>query len=618
MRWPSLAILLLILAACAAPPSPISPVSTPALTSSPLPTPTATPLPTPLPTVDLDVFQVDPPPRPFDYVVVNAEPPRRVPNATRTFLISDGGSGERREVEARLRAQTEHVAMWVEEGVWHDVRQLEASAAFFENDIYATTCAVFGSEWIPGVDNDPHIHILHATGLGEGVLAYTSTADEFPRTIYPYSNQAEMITINVDAVEVGSPTYYALLIGQHQRLAQWVQDRNEERWVKEGLAELVVRSSGFNMGRPELTYLGQPDTSLVHWDEADTVAHSGAAYLFAAYFHQRFGDDGIRALVTQPLNGTTGFDATLAGLGEAVTFEDVFADWLVTNYLIGEPGYAYTALDLVRPTPTVYQAFPVTAEASVQQFGVDYVFLESESDLTVRFSATPQVSLLDVAPHSGDHVWWSNQADASLTTLKRAFDLSAVGQATLNYWVWYDVEAGYDYATVEISLDGGNTWLMLSTPSGTDADPHFNNPGWGYTGQSGEWVFEQVDLTPYVGNEVVVRFGYLTDETISRMGFLVDDIAIPEISYADDVESGTGGWAAAGFVRTTQFIPQRTLALLIGLGDPIIVERLPVGEDQSASWTLPFSERDWEGAVLIFSGLAPHTARPAQYRLTIE
>jgi immune inhibitor A len=229
--------------------------------------------------------------------------------------------------------------------------------------------------------------------------------------------------------------------------------------------------------------------------------------------------------------------------------------------------------------------------------------------------------LLDVPPHSGRHFWWSNRADESLTTLTRAFDLSNVEQATLTYWTWYDVEPDYDYATVEISTDGGERWHVLTAPSGTGTNPYGNNPGWGYTGLSGdppEWVQEQIDLSPYVGSEVTVRFGYLTDEAVAGAGFLLDDVAIPEIGYADDVETGAGGWDAAGFVRTDGTVPQRYLALLIGLGDDSTVERLPVGEDQTAQWTVPLSSEGRREAVLVLSGLARVTNHPASYRLVIE
>jgi immune inhibitor A len=582
------------------------------------------------------VLLAEPPPRPFDYVVVNPEPPRRVPNATRAFWVADSATGERREVQARLRVQTEHVAMWVEEGVWHDVRQLEEAAVFFETQVYLTTQTAFGSEWVPGVDNDPHVHILHTTGLGADVMGYTSAADEFPRALYPFSNEAEMIVVNLDHVEAGSLAYHALLARQFQRLIQWFQDRNEARWVKDGLAELAVRLNGFAPGKLEQAYLERPDTSLTAWGDGLAAPQRGAAYLFAIYFHERFGDEGTRALATQSLNGVAGFDATLAELGADLTFEDLFANWLAANYLDLDdapstdsglaPHYSYATLDLARPAPAAtYSAYPVTAKPSVRQFGADYIVLQGNDDLRIQFTGAITTPLLNVPPHSGHYFWWSNRADESLTTLTRGFDLSGVEQATLSYWAWYDIEAGYDYATVELSTDGGEQWQILSTPCGTGANPHGNNPGWGYTGQSDDplgWIKEEVDLSPYVGSEVLIRFAYLTDEARTGVGFVLDDIAIPEIAYADDVEAGKGGWEAAGFLRSDNSVPQRYLVLLIGLGtepgDEATIERLPVEEDQTAEWRVPLVSEGWREAVLALSGIAPLTAHPALYQLTIE
>jgi len=569
---------------------------------------------------DMDRLLVEPPPRPFDYTVVNPEQPRRVPNATRTFWVTDVATGERRETTARLRVQTEHAALWVEEGVWHDVRQLEEAGILFETRVYPTTRAAFGSEWTPGVDNDPHIHILHAAGLGEGVMGYTSGRDEFPSALYPWSNEAEMIAVSMEGVQVGSPAYQALLARQFQRLIQWYRDRNEERWVKEGLAELAVHVNGLDTGALERPYLEHPDTSLVGWDYAEAAPHRGASYLFATYFHERLGDEGTRALVAQQLNGAAGFDATLAELGTDFTFEELFAEWLAANYLgNGEPERGYATLDLELPAlAAIYEDYPVAVESSVQQYGADYILLRSDDDLRVQFTGATVTPLLNVLPHSGRTFWWSNRADESLTTLTRAFDLSGVERATLTYWAWYDLEPGYDYVTLEISSDGGEQWQMLSTPSGTDANPHGNNPGWGYTGYSEGWVREEVDLTPWVGGEALVRFAYLTDEAVTGAGFVLDDVAIPEIDYADDVEAGEGGWQAAGFVQSDNFVPQRYLALLIGLGETITVERLAVEPDQTAEWVVPLGSEQRREAVLVLSGLAPLTTHPALYELTIS
>jgi immune inhibitor A len=624
--FPFLFTLLLTLAACVTPP----PTSTPALTHTPIPTSTPTPIPTPTPTpmptvapTGLDVLLVEPPPRPFAFTVVNPVPPRRVPNAARLFWVVDSTTEARRETPARLRVQTEHIAMWVEEGVWHDVRLLEEAATFLETQVYPTTRAAFGSEWTPGVDNDPHIHILHATGLGDGVISYTSSADEFPRALYPFSNEAEMATIHVDTVAVGSQAYYAALTRELQHLIQWFHDRNEECWVKEGMAELAVRLNGLDRGQPEKVYLENPDISLIAWEEESRLAHRGATFLFTTYFHEQFGDAGTRALTAQPLNGIAGFDAALAEIGTGRTFETLFAEWLAVNYLDSMPGgdarYSYATLDVTQPAlATIYDSYPIAEELSVRQFGADYILLRGDSDLRVRFSGVTATPLLGLTPHSERTFWWSNRADESLTTLTRAFDFSGVEQATLTYWAWYDIEEGYDYAAVEASADDGASWQALHTPSGTDANPHGNNPGWGYTGRSDGWIQETVDLSPYAGGTVLVRFAYPTDGIVTGQGFVLDDVAIPEIGYADDVEEGDGEWQAAGFVRTNDLVPQSYLVLLIGLGDTVTVTRLPVQDDQTGEWTVLLGREELHEAVLVVSGMAPLTTQPAPYRLEIE
>jgi hypothetical protein len=598
----------------------------------PSPTPVPGPTRTPVFNGEIASFEAllaEPPARPFDYAVVNPEPPRRVPNALRTFWVTDASTGERQEITARLRIQADHVEIWVEEGVWHDVRELSEAANFFETHIYATTRAAFGSEWMPGVDNNPRLVILHTTGLGEGVAGYTSSVDEFPRTVHPFSNEAEMITVHIGAVDVGSPSYYALLARQLQRLIQWAHDRNEARWVKEGLAELAAHISSVDPDGPEQIPSTDPDTPLATWGSSSggVSTRRRTAYLFAAYYHERFGDEGTRALVAQPLNGITGIEATLADLQAGLTFEEFFAEWLVSNYLDSESEppttqFGYVNLDLGRPKPSaVYEDYPAQLEASVQQFGADYILLRGTDDIRVQFTGVTRTALLDVPPHSGRYMWWSNQADESLATLTRTFDLSAVEHATLTYWAWYDIEPGYDYTVVEVSVDGGAEWETLSPPSATDENPYGNNPEWGYTGLSGDpsgWISETVDLSPYAGGEVTVRFAYLTDEAVTGAGFLLDDIAIPEIGYSDDTEAGEGGWAAAGFLRSDGSVPQRYLALLVGGADTITVERLTVGEDQEANWTVPLSSTGWQEAVLVLSGLAPLTAKPAPYKLAIE
>ncbi len=643
-------ICLLVLVACARPsivlsPTPTStippslapPTSTanmpPTSTPAPTPVPTRTPVPTPTPTIardhtSLEVLLAEPPPRPLDYVVVNPTPPRRVPNAIRSFWIIDHSTDEKREITARLRAQTARAAMWMEEGVWHDVRALQQAAHRFETEIYSPTRAVFGAEWTPGIDNDPRTHILHAR-LSDGVLGYTSSGDDFPNAVYPYSNEAALIVVHT-GVEIGGPTYDALLTRCFQRIIQRFQDRNEKRWVKEGMAELAVHLLGLRelqTNEEALAYLEQPDASLTTWrveEETAEMRHRGAAYLFAVYFQRRFGDEGVRELMSQSPDGIAGFDATLDALGSEQTFEDLFGDWLIANYLNADIGdakspYTYAALNLPRPALAAsYTQYPVTFEATVQQFGVDYISLQGDADLAVQFTGRPTVTLLSPAAHSGRYYWWSNRADASMTTLVRSFDFSEIeaGRSiTMTYWAWRDIEVGYDQVEVEASADGDEWCALPPSPEPDDV--------------SRQWTQEQVDLSLYAGTQVTVRFKYLTDEAVTGEGFFVDDIAVPVIGYTDDAESATPTWEPHGFIHSDGRVRQRYLVYLIGLKEKNAsaptIERLHFPLDQeielngqvSVEWIAPLKSEGWAEAVLVVSGLAPVTSYPASYAIGI-
>jgi hypothetical protein len=206
-------------------------------------------------------------------------------------------------------------------------------------------------------------------------------------------------------------------------------------------------------------------------------------------------------------------------------------------------------------------------------------------------------------------------------SLTQSFDLSSVGGATLSYWVWYDIEENWDYAYVEVSTDEGQTWQILETPSGVGTNPNGNSFGWAYTGQSGygdqpEWIREEIDLSDYAGQQVLLRFEYITDDAVNRPGLVLDDVRIPEIGYSSDFEAGGGGWKPAGFIHHANVLSQRWMVQMVVFGPETTVERLELGDDQVGSWTVPLS-REANRAVIVVSGLAPVTTELASYSYEI-
>ncbi len=548
----------------------------------------------------------------------------------RLFHASNVDTEEQFDLYATLQYKTEHVYMWVEEGERVDQDELEAAADLFEEQSYVTNRAFFGSEWNPGVDNDPHLSILHATNLGNSVAGYYSSADEFVSQVREDSNEMEMFYINIDNVSPNSAFYNGVLAHEFQHMIHWYNDRNEETWLNEGFSELATYLNGFDVGGTDYLFTEAPDTQLNTWPSGPGSAgpNYGGAYLFTSYFLDRFGSDATKALVAHEENAFTSVEDVLESQGSDLSYEALFGDWIIANLLddptLADGRYGYEDIDPpgVDIETTYFQnAYPVSEEATVHQHGTDYIELQGERPLTFTFTGSTQVGLVDTTAQSGQYIYWSNRGDDSDMSLTQSFDLSDVSQATLSYWTWYDIEEDWDYAYVEASEDGGKTWDILKTPSGVNTNPNGNSFGWSYTGHSGggetpKWIKEEVDLSDYVGQQILLRFEYITDDAVNRPGLVLDDVSIPEIGYSSDFETDQGGWESAGFIRHANVLSPRWLVQMVLFGRETTVEHLVLNQDQTGTWTVPLSE-EADRAVITVSGLAPVTTELASYSYEI-
>ncbi len=561
-------------------------------------------------------------------VVVNDTPPTYAVGDKDVFWVGNLDTNSNYTTTATLSYLTPHLYLWVEESPAFDQEALKRSAERFENQIYPTNRQFFGSEWTPGVDNDPRLHILQSSGLGGAVLGYYLDTDEYSSLINPYSNEREMFYINSDRLQPGTAAYESVLAHEFQHMIHWAVDRDEDTWVNEGFSELASHLNGYDVGGVDRAFSSNPDTQLTSWpDPGQTSPSYGASFLFAAYFLERFGDEALREVVAQQTDGTAGFEAILIEHG--LTFEGVFADWLVANYLddteLADGRYGYRDLT-VGPVSLdqTHSDYPVQRSTTVHQYGADYIELQGKGDFVLTFTGSTEVKLVPNDPHSGKYFWWSNRGDNSNMTLTRAFDLTGLSQATLKAWLWYDIEEDWDYAYIEVSADGGQTWDILQGQYTTDSNPNGNSFGQAYTGQSQGsaggvpgWLEEQIDLTPYVGREILLRFEYITDGAVNHVGFCVDDIAIPELGYLYDAETD-GEWLAEGFIRTDNILPQWFLVQFIVLGPEVRVQRMELDETQTGRLVVEGVGNEVERAVLVVSGLAPVTTELANYEYAIE
>ena len=557
------------------------------------------------------------------------------------FWVSNQDTHANLQITAVLIYATENVYFFAEEGVEVDRGEVEALVDHFQGETYPTNREFFGSEWNPGVDGDPHLYILYAHNLGSGVAGYYSSADEYSRLAHEYSNEKEMFYISAETTTPGDAYLASVLAHEFQHMIHWHSDINEETWMNEGSSVLAELLNGYGSAGFDTAFIIEPDLQLNTWTEDGSdysAPHYGAGFLFMAYFLDRFGEEATQALVADPANGFRAVENALQAqgitdpaTGQPVTAVDVFADWVIANYL-GDPDvadgrYEYhlypDAPTVERPTEAI-DACPASDAVTVHQFAADYYEINCDGQITLEFSGSLQARVNPAMPHGGRYAFWSHRNDESDTYLTREFDLAGLNSATFRYWAWWAIETDYDYAYLEVSTDGGKTWKIVQTPSGTDYDPTGNSFGWGYTGDSGggapaEWVQEKVDLSEYAGKKILVRFEYVTDAAVNRPGFMVDDIEIPELDYAADFESDAGGWEGVGFVRIDNLLPQTFVVQVIEQGrqsQDTTVHHLTLDANNQGSLTLDLDRQ--EKAILVVSGATPFTTELASYQFEVK
>jgi subtilisin family serine protease len=127
-------------------------------------------------------------------------------------------------------------------------------------------------------------------------------------------------------------------------------------------------------------------------------------------------------------------------------------------------------------------------------------------------------------------------------------DLSAyAGQSLyLSWWQWLQTEECCDYASAEVSNDGGTTWTRVYGEVRGNVDP--------------QWTRHWLLLDPsYAVSDFRIRFHLYTDGSVTFPGYYVDDIGIlpvsPHVVYSQDFEASNGGFTPGGTTSWAWGVP---------------------------------------------------------------
>ena len=188
------------------------------------------------------------------------------------------------------------------------------------------------------------------------------------------------------------------------------------------------------------------------------------------------GVEKLAGLVNEPLDGIAGVESFLNE--HDLTWHQVFADWVVANYLdADDERYGYLDRN-VGIGPVRRLGSGDGRPDSLSQYSARYYRVDTDADsVTINFEGDTDVSQVGTECPQNPTCWWSGRGDGIDTKLTREFDLTGLDKATLKFQVWHEIEEGWDYGYVQVSDDGGETWHILEGAHTTTDNPSGNGYG---------------------------------------------------------------------------------------------------------------------------------------------
>jgi len=491
----------------------------------------------------------------------------------------------------------------------------------FDDNIHDCVLEHFGAyAYRPGPLEDGKIQVL-IFNMRDGLFYDPITAGWFTMG-YFWSYASNLNNANIFHMDtyqwwrrLGTPTdtyfglgplplqYEGTFAHEFQHLVHADVDSDELSWVNEGCSTLAewICGYGFSPGHISEYLLYFWDTSLVIWQ--GYLSDYGAVFLWAYYMWEHYGgDELIWDLVHEEADGIDGWSNVLIDHEIDKTFDEIFQDWALANYLddttIEDGIYSYENLDIPSADSEGYSISSVMElwqsksntpafdwlvrnypnEGLPYPYGASLPYVANYVEFSKGGSATIELTFdgddyCGVEAYSGEYKWHSGGDSWAWYRLGETFDISE-GGATLNFWTYYEIELEWDFGYVEVYDRDTGLWCTLpgiNTISDTGFNDKTDNPNcpgdaddWGleptgyseagewnaFTGSSGGWYQETMDLSRFAGHTIDLYFTYWTDPYTLEAGWYIDDIQITEIGFFDNIEEGTGDWTVNnGWIR---------------------------------------------------------------------
>jgi len=407
--------------------------------------------------------------------------------------------------------------------------------------------------------------------------------------------------------------YEGTFAHEWQHLLHYYTDPFETNWINEGLSDFAQTLTGYvdatatvfdkgadshiycfqGFGTVQTPYNPNPrdcggaQNSLTLWGEDPnpnaTLADYGNAYSMMLYLYDRFGTDFMSALHRDgERQGIASLTAELAaeGINDPYKVIHQFQSMVLLDKIVGDSKHSIVlgARKALVTTPSLRSTVNLDNPESYDTpgaapNGADYVTLRDASGKALKGSKLKSVvfdgaktlptlpltwtTVSDDPDRPGNPVLWSgneNNLDSAAVTSVTV----PAADPTLTFLAKYGAELGYDYAYVQVSTDGGETYTSIPGDSTVDGPfgPALNGTTTGFEPRS-------YDLSAYAGQTILLSFRYVSDGGVNEGGLKIDDVAVGGTPISD-------GSSLAPFQSPTQIRPQEVAnwnLKLVGIRD---------------------------------------------------
>ncbi|HQB83738.1 MAG TPA: hypothetical protein PLR50_09595, partial [Candidatus Rifleibacterium sp.] len=327
---------------------------------------------------------------------------------TQTFWTKNVVENKFEETRAVLKAIGKNCYVFLEEGKTLAPEAIEKVRKSFDEVIYPTNTANFGSEWKPGIDGDDRIYLLMFDikdgyyGTGGFVGGYFYAIDAYQQEKLPAhlkSNEREMLYLDINPSDPASDRFQNTIAHEFQHMIHFNQDSSEYTWVNEACSQIAPYLCGFGHANQVVSFMRTPDNSLTAWSKQQMLANYGQVYLWNYYIMHHYLRENpemrtqfFKNLVASKKQGVAGYIEALGAVSRG--FTQTFDRFAIANFVNdtrvakGEFGYDKTLGKLKLPVSDTIAVLPGEVAGEVFLWSADAVKIDlanARSSLKVNF-----------------------------------------------------------------------------------------------------------------------------------------------------------------------------------------------------------------------------------------